>query len=134
MRNRECQSVVFLTMVLAACTDPLEVEELVPFDPPVVYQVWWAELELCVGVEGEFDRIRWFTAETVRFDGQDTFGVWMSPSTIYLERFYITSVTAVKHEMLHELTDGALPHSHPAFASCTAPRIMVPETDWRRRP
>lgn len=132
MRYRKCPSIVLLlTLTTASCSNPLELEDLLPFDPPEVYQMWWAELERCAGLNGEFEHIRWFTAETVTFDGRDTFGVWSPPSTIYLERFYTTSVTAVKHEMLHELTNGALPHSHPLFTTCTVPSAIVPESEWR---
>jgi hypothetical protein len=97
-----------------------------PFDPPRVYRVWWAEVEQCVGLKGDFDQIRWFTAEAMRVDGEDAFGIWSPPSTIYLERFYTTSAPAVKHEMLHDLTGGAMTHSHPVFAACTAARLVEP--------
>jgi hypothetical protein len=115
---------ILLAPLVQSCSDPLEVEDLLPFDPPRVYRVWWAEVEQCVGLKGDFDQIRWFTAEAMRVDGENAFGVWSPPSTIYLERFYTTSAPAVKHEMLHDLTGGAMPHSHPVFATCTTARLI----------
>lgn len=109
-------------VALAGCGNPLEVEpEVVRFEPPVVYRTWWQEVEGCVGIEDDFDGVRWFVGDMVRLDGRDAYGVWAAPNTIYLKRFYTTSAPAVKHEMLHQLTRGGLAHSAPAFTRCTVP-------------
>ncbi len=106
-------------VVLFACGDfGVEAESLDPFPPPPVYQVWWDQLEDCVGLRGEFREIRWYVGDAVTLDGADVFGVWAAPRTIVLERFYLRSESAVKHEMLHHLTNGTMPHSNPAFTRC----------------
>jgi hypothetical protein len=69
---------------------------------------------------GDFSEIEWYTGKSVALNGEDVFGLWSAPRTIVLERFYTTSEPAVKHEMLHHLTEGQMAHSHPDFTTCTA--------------
>lgn len=106
-------------MVGGCGAPPLEVVHLERLDPPASYRVWWDELERCVGLAGDFEGIEWFTGDAVRLEGDGVFGAWQAPRTIVVKRFYSTSQLLVKHEMLHYLTRGDMPHTHPAFANCT---------------
>ena len=101
------------------CHTPLEGGGFEPFNPPAIYREWWSQLSRCAGVSGDFDDVTWIVASWLSLDGEEAYGMWASPNTIYLKRFYVTSQPAVKHEMLHELTDGELPHAAPAFRDCT---------------
>ncbi len=113
--------VALLVVSSAACDSTLfELSPLRELTPPPIYRVWWHNLETCVGIQGRFGEIRWFTGDQVTLNGEDVFGIWAAPNTIVLEQFYLTSAPAVKHEMLHHLTGGVMPHSHPAFTDCTA--------------
>ncbi len=122
-------AVLYLAGAVAACGETLvEAEDLEPFAPLPVYRQWWVDLRRCAGFDGDFRDIRWYTGESVSLDGQDMFGFWAAPATIVLDRFYTTSAPVVKHEMLHHLTMGGMPHSHPAFLMCTSdsPTIATP--------
>ncbi len=106
-------------VAFVGCRSPLEGDEFEPFDPPAVYFQWWTELSACAGLQGDFQEVRWIVASSLTLDGEEAYGVWVAPNTIYLKRFYLTSAPAVKHEMLHQLTDGEMPHTAPAFRTCT---------------
>jgi len=113
-------AILVLGAVLGGCEAPFEVEAPERFDPPTSYHRWWVELEVCVGLEREFGRIRWYAGESIVVEDKPAYGVWVAPDMIIMERFYVTSETAVKHEMLHHLSRGSLPHHHPDFTRCTA--------------
>lgn len=117
---RKLASAVCLASAIAACGGfPVDADYIEPFDPLPVYRHWWGELERCALSQGDFTEIRWYVGESVTLDGEDMFGFWSAPRTIVLERFYVTSGPVVRHEMLHHLTRGEMPHTHPAFHVCT---------------
>lgn len=115
-------AITLLATLLCACEAPFEVVAPQRFDPPASYERWWAELEVCVGLERDFDQIRWYSGESIMVDDRPAYGLWVAPDVIIMKQFYVTSETAVKHEMLHHLSHGSLPHDHPAFARCTTAR------------
>ena len=108
-----------LVACLAGCDTPFEVQAPAAIDPLPEYSEWWVELEDCVGQEAEFVDIRWYEGEQIVVEHREAYGVWLAPDVIVMKRFYVTSESAVKHEMLHHLTAGQMPHEDPAFALCT---------------
>lgn len=121
--GRRAWSVAALTLGTLGCEGAVvQAEYLEPFAPPPVYRTWWIEVERCTGLVGEFAEIRWYTGESLSLDGAEVFGLWASPRTIVVERFYLTSAPAIKHEMLHHITHGELGHTHPAFGVCDQAR------------
>lgn len=126
--GRSAWGVVALAFGTVACEGTVvQAEYLEPFAPPPIYRNWWNQVERCLGLDGEFGEIRWYTGESLSLDGAEIFGLWAAPRTIVVERFYLTSAPAVKHEMIHHITRGTLPHTHPAFGLCDLP--TDPATD-----
>ncbi|MDX1566322.1 MAG: hypothetical protein R3223_00885 [Longimicrobiales bacterium] len=85
------------------------------------YTIWWDEVETCVGVSGDFDRIRWFTVEGEAFNTPDhgwAGGRWVPPHDIYLAETHYTSEDVVKHEMVHELLRPG-DSEDPRFEECS---------------
>ena len=116
-------AVTGLLSAVAGCDGLLlDVRDRELFEPLPVYREWWEQLQRCTGLTGPFDTIEWWTGEAIAVDGRDKVGLWLAPNTIILESFYVTSEPAVKHEMLHHLTNGEMPHSAPEFTRCTTPR------------
>jgi hypothetical protein len=112
-------AILLFAVWLVGCEAPFEVEAPERLDPLPSYSQWWVELEECVGLQRDFDAIRWFTGESITVDDRPAYGLWVAPDMIIMKRFYVTSETAVKHEMLHHLSRGSLSHDHPYFTSCT---------------
>lgn len=101
------------------CLTPFDVPAGLLIDPPPEYRIWWDQVERCVGTRRDFYEVEWFAGEPTTDTGDELTGAWTAPRFIVLRPFYLTSEPAVKHEMLHHLTRGEMPHSHPAFRTCT---------------
>ena len=127
---RTSASAVVLTVCLAGCDSPFEIRDPAPLDPLPQYSKWWVELESCVGREGDFSDIRWYQGESIVVERREAYGVWLAPDVIVMKRFYVTSQPAVKHEMLHHLTLGEMPHGHPDFERCTVLTQPDSLTTW----
>ncbi len=121
---------VLLALCFGGCNTPFEVEEPVAVQPSPMYMKWWVELEVCVGMVGSFSDIRWYEGESIVVEERDAYGVWYAPDVIVMKRFYATSESAVKHEMLHHLTAGQMSHDHPDFGRCTAAEQADSLTIW----
>jgi hypothetical protein len=107
-------------LAVLSCAAPLGV--IAPgaerYDPPVVYQEWWADVEACTGKAGNVTRVTWYLADSIDCgDNLDVRGCWERPHTIYIQRpgKYIEGL--IKHEMIHDLVQVA---GHgPVFDRCT---------------
>ena len=95
--------------------------DLSPITPHPDFRIWWAEMEECTGVHGDFDVIKWYQASQVinPLEGMAYWGVYFKdpPEIVLLrgmalERFENT----VKHEMLHHLMFGN--HNENLFNRC----------------
>lgn len=98
--------------LLTACENPV-MAGVEPFDPPPIYREWYAELEKCSGLRGDYDALRFYTAESIVAGGKPKGGYWRPPDTITLQNNAVASVFAwfiVKHEMMHDLLQDG---SHP---------------------
>lgn len=121
---------IALLFALAACArDFTAPEAAVRFDPPEVYRTWWAEVEGCSGLTGDFGRVRWFQVgdeETWNFQTEAHGGVsalWVAPHTIYLAGAYVGRPDRVRHEMLHDLT-ASPHHSNAAWENCIKQNLV----------
>jgi hypothetical protein len=119
-----------LVLCLAGCDSPVAVRAPAPLDPLPEYSEWWDELQACAERHGDFAAINWYEGDEIVVEHREAYGVWLAPDVIVMKRFYVTSEPAVKHEMLHHLTRGAMPHEHPAFALCTAATPPDSLTTW----
>ena len=90
-----------------------------PLDPPLVYRIWWSEVEACIGTQAPFERVRWYQAENIvdTDAGTEHDGAWYPPHTIYIrsDRLFYTKV--IKHEMVHELLQRR-DHDSLFFRAC----------------
>lgn len=89
-----------------------------PMEPPALYREWWARTQACSGIEGNFDRIRWWVVEGDGFEcpsGQCA-GRWNDDHDIYIASDYVSNEMVVRHEMLHDLI-GRPGHPDPPFGT-----------------
>ena len=110
---------ILLCLCLVACSDLTAPTDVEPFEPPPIYTVWWHELETCTGHTADMGRITWFKTPGGfdPGDGDYHHGIWTPPHNIYLDANLMDVEWLVKHEMLHDLVDGAK-HDHPMFRKC----------------
>ncbi len=107
-------------LVLLGCLDAFAPAGAVPFTPHAVYRVWWAEVESCAGIQGDFDRVEWYEVpgssySCPAYEGQCD-GWWRSPHTIYMAQGLLYNRRLAEHEMLHDLLQRG---DHlPVFQAC----------------
>jgi hypothetical protein len=119
-----------LLLALLACEPPLAIEgarEITP-DPAWGWRTLYDSAEACVGIEGDYDRLRWFAVD--RITGEDGYAGYWKEGRIYLlptpaaRRKGIHAVDEpfkpllVQHEMIHDLLHGDGAHEHPAWDRC----------------
>ena len=116
MLRRPRFPLVALATLLAACGfDPAGSQ---PWEPPAVYQTWWAETEACSGLSGNFDRIEWMIVPGESFPcaSGDCVGHWDPGHKIFLASEWTEHEMVVRHEMLHELMRRS-GHPSPPFGN-----------------
>lgn len=109
--------------LLAACSSlgfEAEVTNKTPFTPPAEYADWWAETEACSGLDGDMDRVAWYTATSITGDGKIASGRWSPPHDVVLVLGYEDDGMIVRHEMLHDLLGGDPDHTASAWEACAA--------------
>lgn len=73
-------------------------------DPvPPEYSLWYAEVESCLGRQGNFSVVSWYVADEIIFEGQSAFGLWEAPNSITLKATHIYSGRTVQHEAIHHI-------------------------------
>ena len=96
--------------------------DLSPIQPPPEFQVWWAEMEGCTGIQSDFDAIAWYQATQIVNPSRDEayWGIYFpNPPEIAVLRNVPASrmENTAKHEILHHLIkDGG--HNEKAFNRC----------------
>lgn len=92
-----------------------------------IYSEWWSEVESCLGRSGRLSRITWYEVEGGPFmwRGDLRNGLWSPPHEIRMAETQKDDEWSVKHEMIHDLTNGA-DHDHPAFGRCDVPDVDLP--------
>src|SRR5205809_4574001 len=107
-------------LLLLGCLDTFAPAGAVVFTPPAAYGTWWAEIESCAGISGDFAAIKWYEVpgssySCPAYEGECA-GWWQPPHTIYLAETRANDRLLVEHEMLHDLLQrGDHP---PAFQAC----------------
>src|SRR5271157_5934370 len=109
---------IVLALMFLGCEDqgmvlPQIPKDAVAFNPPPIFKQYWAQVEECSGVTGDFSQVKWmYTGSPIAVysDGLTSYGdaMWdMSTNTIvFVQTEYISSmsdVAIVRHEMLHAL-------------------------------
>jgi hypothetical protein len=107
-------------VLLLGCLDPFAPASAVAFTPPGSYRIWWAAIESCAGISGDFDRVEWYEVPgssypCPAYEGRCE-GWWRPPHTIYMAQDQLANRKLAEHEMLHDLLQrGDHP---PVFAAC----------------
>lgn len=95
---------VAVLFALTACASLPKTRADVVFPTPPQYAAWYAEVEQCSGVKGDFHTLNVFASDQIYFRGEDLNGLW-SPidNMIVLRRDRVLSEESFKHEVLHSL-------------------------------
>lgn len=116
-------AVVGLVFLVVGCTDLFGPEVRFwnrrPMEPvPEQYATWYAEVEDCLGVTGDFGAVEWLVADSiVAHDGAKR-GYLEFPNTITVRWEYLITDYVIRHEIAHHVTqsgdelhdsDGAVP-------------------------
>jgi len=88
-----------IVLALVACSSPVEPSQ----PPPTEYREWYAEVEACSGLRGDFDRIHWTTQPDVIVDGHSYYGYWYTDNTIVIRSDLVDYKHLVQHEEMHSL-------------------------------
>src|SRR2546425_8619861 len=75
-------------LLLLGCLDTFAPAGAIEFAPPAAYGTWWAEIESCAGISGDFAAVEWYEVPGASYscpayDGECA-GWWQPPHTIYL--------------------------------------------------
>src|SRR5262245_66359641 len=89
-------------IALAACSS-FEPAGDHPMQPPEEYRAWFNKTRACSGLDGNFDRIRWFIVDGDEFDcpSGKCVGRWNSDHSIFISREYNEKELVVRHDKLH---------------------------------
>jgi len=116
-------------LLLVACDVPSAQTEgvLRPLDPRPSWETVYAEMEACVELDGDFDRVEWFAAERiVNRDGIERSGIWLvaegrphgiALSEEILDRSERMVDRVVQHEAIHEILQLG-DHGDPVWCRC----------------
>jgi len=116
-----------LLTAATACTGLLDTEPPLPPDaaltsPLEEYAAWYAQVEECAGVGGDFGAVRWFEVPAERwwdpYWEQYAIGTWRAPHDIYISFAHLSNESVVKHEMVHDLLQGGAAED-PRFEECS---------------
>jgi hypothetical protein len=107
--------VAFAALLTACGFDPAGSQA---WEPPAVYQEWWAKTEECSGLSGNFDRIEWMIVpgESFPCSSGNCVGHWDPGHKIFLASDWTAHEMVVRHEMLHDLIRRS-GHPSPPFGS-----------------
>lgn len=102
-------------VALSACRD-VTGPTGTPFTPPPIYRVWWAELEACSGLTGDFDGVRFYVVSSLTQNGVAAAGGYSKRNNaIVLVEKYLNRTETVQHEMMHALLRGIPGHPPQYF-------------------
>ncbi len=115
--SRVCTAIAVLSILsMVGCR--FEPTGAAAWEPPAVYQTWFADTEACSGVRGDFERIDWYVVPGHSFPcpGGECAGHWTSNHAIYIAEDWAANEMVVRHEILHDLL-GRSGHPDPPFGS-----------------
>lgn len=95
-----------------------------PMDPPAYYAGYYAEVEVCLGMAGDYGAIEWFVADEINHDGVEMAGIIHFPNRVTIREGQVHSTVTSKYEMIHHvLQKGDEIHDTGVFARCAVPVI-----------
>ncbi|MGH7548481.1 MAG: hypothetical protein ACREMM_09930 [Gemmatimonadales bacterium] len=107
-------------LLLLGCLDSFEPAGARPYAPPDAYHAWWAEIEACARLTGDFTAIAWYEVPGSRYAcpgyARGCAGWWRPPHTIYMAQASVKERRPVQHEMLHDLVQRS--DHPPVFRTC----------------
>jgi hypothetical protein len=88
------------------------------YTPLAAYRKWFDETQACSGLQGSFDRIKWYVVDGTEFDcpSGKCVGHWNDDHSIFISSAWVSNELVVRHEMLHDLI-GQPGHPDPPFGS-----------------
>lgn len=110
-----------LVWALAGCSGDAEAQvrmfDRQEFAPTAFYEAIYEMMEECSGVEGDFEHVRWYTAQIILAGPTlsiQWIGSWrktpeMEHAEITFDREFAFDGALVSHEILHDLYDGPAP-------------------------
>jgi len=117
--------IILLLVVLPGCSEhPFQtvMNARTPLaEVPATFPAWYAEVEECLGLEGDFDAVGWYWVSEM-LDPRDQ-GAFVAPHMIILIPQAISSRLVVKHEMVHHILNlhgitAHWEHNHWGFLEC----------------
>lgn len=103
-----------LVLILGACASPMAPMGF-PGEKslyaPVEYRIWYAELEACSGLKGNYDALVLRTAQKIEVAGETYSGYWERPHRITILVGMTYKKALVDHEFMHDLLQSP---DHPA--------------------
>lgn len=117
MKARAC----LVLLVVVACFDmgphQATIEGKTPYPNPESLRAKWNAMEACSGLKGDFDKMHYYTASSIKYDGADAGGIWLEGKNeiIISSRALDTDQVGnkiVEHEDIHALLNHG---GHPAL-------------------
>jgi hypothetical protein len=107
-----------LSVLLGCAADAAAPSDHERFTPPDIYRTWFAETEVCSGLSGEFERLRFYRVPGGEFPCPTGMCVarWTDSHEIFVAEEFLHDEMVVRHEMLHDLI-GQPGHPDPPFGS-----------------
>lgn len=131
------------TLVLLACGEEsitsIEVRGLDPIDPVPRWADVYADVEECTGVAGDFERVRWFRADSIADPvGEPSGGAWLVGEGLphgiaLLDRLLADGSpeqvdAVVRHESIHEVLQLGR-HRGRVWCRCDGRAELFPQCD-----
>ena len=96
--------------------------DLDPVIPQTPFREWWAEMEVCTGIQKPFDDIQWFVADAIYNIVRlaEAWGIYYfsPPEIVVVRNMTLEQIEqTVKHEALHHLL-ALRGHDNDTFARC----------------
>ena len=115
-----------LTLLVAgmACVPFYPPSGAIRIDPPPRFERLYAEMETCLGRQGDFAAVRWWMVPGYAFRREDWLyeALWSPGHHITLSAWNAYHNDAlIRHEIAHDLGFTADSHADPRVVRCTGP-------------
>lgn len=111
---------------------------VVEYEPPEVYEIWWEDMERCVvwleptsGID--YDDITWYVVFTERMNGVVMAYYFPDPPRIFVAYPEVYNGDVISHEMVHALIDPRKGHPTPPYGYCAPETGSSPPPVWNLR-
>ncbi len=96
------------------------------YTPPAEYKSYYKSMEKCLGMRGDFGKVKWYSTPTPWSDGRHgnnkTFGQWQYGHRITVNLQDASDSVLASHEMVHDILsyhldpDDPVAHPMPYFS------------------